>query len=334
MNLDDLFRALASDRAHHLASAGDLGVAGLVAGAVGVVVGVIAISVAVHSGRAHRKDIEEARGDIQEARSDIQKARKHIRRLRRKTLSALRLHEVLVNDPELEQGVRRIATQYDRISVEDNSDPLLLELAHRKLYDTAQFMNMASEAHITWGNDSFTLAETLASTLLALTEDKDHFWASSLVDSSFWRRATAYLKQQAEKSEAGVTICRVFIFNDKQPYDETCKAQMELQKNAGIHVTHIDETKIAGKDLVVVCRPNEDGILIPRYAMECRIDRNTGHIEHIELWVAQGLQATVVEKAWWSLHGTFALAPAVEPPLESMLEQPLESGLAADYTGA
>ncbi len=310
------------------------GLAGIVVAVVGVVVGVIAITVAVRSGRAHRRDIEQARGDIQKARSDIQKARKHIRRLRRKTLSALGLHEVLVNDPELEQGVRRIATQYYRISVEDNSDPLLLELAHRKLYDTAHFMNMASESHITWGNDSFTLAETLASTLLALTERGDHFWASSLVDPSFWRRATAYLKQQEEKSAAGVTICRVFIFNDKQPYDDKCKAQMKMQQDAGIHVTHIDETNLAGKDLVVVCRPDEKGNLVPLYAMECRVDRSTGHIENIELWVAQGLQATTVEKAWWSLHGTFALAPNVEPPLESVVTPPLESPPEPDYTSA
>ena len=284
------------------------GIAGVVAGLGGILTG-------TYFARAHHRDISRARQDIEVARRDIEKARRHIRRLRRKTLSALGLHEVLVNDEELERGVRKIATQYARIPVDDDCDPLLLELAHRKLYDAAQFMNMASEAHITWGSDAFSIVEQLASTLLGKTLPNDEFWASSVVNSEFWTRATGYLKQQEEMVQVGVKIKRVFIFDDKNPCDDEAQKHIDAQRHAGIEVTHITNPSFQPKDLVVVLRPKGTGMK-PLYAMECLLgERKT--VDHIDLWVARALQATVVAQTWWRLHGIFTSAP---PPPDPVVE--------------
>ncbi len=281
----------------------------------GIVVAAIGIFVGANYARGHRRDLQRARAEIEKAGVDIEKARKHIVKLRRQTLSALGLHEVVVTDHDLEEGVRKIATQYARVSDEHGDDPLLLELAHHKLYDTAQFMNMASDAHITWGSDSLAHAEHLASALLNATRPGDQFWASSVVDSRFWQRATAYLKQQEERAENGVEISRVFIFDADNPYDQEATQQIQRQRKAGIHVTSISEPQFLAQDLVVVLRPDDDGELIPLYAMECRLGHDK-HIDHIDLWVAPGTQSRVVEKIWWSLYGIFSMAPELDPPLE------------------
>lgn len=286
---------------------------GLIVGIVGVGIGVAGMVVGIFYARGHRGDIREARAEIQKAGVDIEKARKHIVKLRRQTLSALGLHEVIVTDPELEQGVRNIATQYARVSDEENDDPLLFELAHHKLYDTAQFMNMASDAHITWGSDSLAQAEHLASALLRATSSEDQFWASSVVDSAFWQRATAYLKQQEEHAAKKVLISRVFIFDADNPCNDEAIKQMKLQKDAGIRVTHISEPKFLAQDLVVVLKKQGDKH-VPVYAMECRLGQNK-HIDHVDLWVARGVQSHVVDKIWWSLSGVFSGAPAFDSPL-------------------
>lgn len=285
--------------------------AGVIFGIAGVVVGIGGILAGALFARTHRKDIQRARKDIEDARRNIAKARSHIRKLRRQTLSALGLHEVLVKDRELETGVRKIADQYARITLEDDSEPLLLDLAHRKLYDAAQFMNMASEAHVIWGSDTFASVEQLASTLLEHTKKDDEFWASSFVDNEFWARATAYLKQQEEKKRQGVNIKRVFIFTDANPLDDEAKAHMDAQCQAGIEVTHIADPTFQPRDLVVVLRKIA-GELAPIYAMECRFGDGK-RIDHVELWVDRGLQATAVAQKWWSLHGIFTVAPAPTP---------------------
>ena len=281
---------------------------GLIVGIAGIVVGASGILAGALFARTHRKDIQRARQDIEDARRNISKARRHIRKLRRQTLSALGLHEVLVKDRDLETGVRKIADQYARITLDDESEPLLLDLAHRKLHDAAQFMNMASEAHVIWGSDTFASVELLASTLLEHTRDKDELWASSFVDNEFWARATAYLKQQEEKKRQGVDIKRVFIFTNANPLDDEAKAHMDAQCDAGIEVTYITDPAFQPRDLVVVLR-RIDGELQPIYAMECRFGDGK-RIDHIELWVARGLQATAVAQKWWSLHGIFTVAPA------------------------
>jgi hypothetical protein len=75
-------------------------------------------------------------------------------------------------------------------------------------------------------------------------------------------------------------------------------------------VSHITEPPFTPQDLVVVLRPVK-GTLQPLYAMECRMGKNK-RIDHIELWVAQGLQASVVARIWWSLHGIFTVAQTLD----------------------
>lgn len=255
-------------------------------------------------------------------RFDLGRIRKHIVVLRKETLSALGLHEVIVADEDLERGVREVGTQFAR--VREEQDPLLLQLARRDIYKAGHFMNMAAEAHITWGSDAFSHAERLASSLLDTAQRGDELWASSLVDAEFWSRATAYLRHQEEKAKEGVTIHRVFAFEQgSEDIDsDRTKQQIELQRNAGIHVTQVEYERLPPPDLVVVLKPEKRHsaesstatMLMPAYAMECRIGSDK-RIDHVDLWAARGLQSEMVLKSWWTLHGIFLEAPDVEPPV-------------------
>jgi hypothetical protein len=276
--------------------------------AVAVAGTLVAVAVAVAVGWAHH--------------TQLARSRVRLEKVREQMLAALDLHRVVVEDKELEHAVHDIASQFARVS--EQEDPLLIRLAHRDLDKATHFIGMGAEGHITFGADAFSHAEFLASALLDTTEDGDEFWASSFVRTDFWSLATGYMRKQEEKlerQEEKVTIRRVFGFATlEEAVEDHAQAQMKRQHEIKVDVRCLIERTLAPRDLLVVLKPDQSEQMVPKYAMVCRLG-NDRRIDHIDLWAAQGLKSEMVENTWGELHDLFSksdsfpLGPAPLAPI-------------------
>jgi hypothetical protein len=271
--------------------------------------------------------------ELRRARRDIERAQHKTEELRTQMLAALELHEVIVTDEELERCVRHLSTEFSRLL--EDGDRLQIRLARREVERAAQLVRMGAEGHLMVGADTFSDAETLASIILDTTEEGDEFWASSLVDSEFWTHAAAYVRQQHEKIDDGVTINRVFVFESTAAFeDHEAQRQMTLQREAKINVEYAILPKLAARDLVVVRKRAPDftgsngdapaeiaAKLIDTYALECRVGKDK-RIEHIDLWSANDLQSEMVKRTWWTLQSIFSEAASFKPDGAQPTESP------------
>jgi len=279
----------------------------------GVVVGAMAIVLAL----VHSKTLKSIRTDITKTQDQIDKSLTATEEVRQQTLAALGLHEILVTDNDLQASVQRLSSDFAEILVE--GDPLLINLARRNLAMASQIVDMGAQGHISLNADTFEDAESLAGALLDTTSQGDEFWASSLVHSTFWTRAGAYLQQNREKITEGVTIRRVFVFDDQTAFeDEQAQKQMALQVASGIKVYYLVNPPVPAKDLVVVRKLIADSSpseFVNASGAEFQVapDRR---IDRIDIFSANTVRSKIVRdkvrNIWYELHGLSDRATAFD----------------------
>jgi hypothetical protein len=256
---------------------------------------------------------------IRSIRTEISATVSRAASLRDQVLEVADLPPIVSEDVSLMRAVQRISRDYAHIK--DGGDPLQIRLVQRYLEQTAEFVRMGSEGHLTIGADT-AVARTFASILLDTMEAGDEMWLTSVVSSDLWAYESEYLRQQEEAiSERGVQINRVFVFDTQDAYDgELAQQQIRRHLAAGVQVRYMINPRTTPRNLMVVrtrspashdARMDSGGDdLQETYAMECRV-ASDWRVDHIDLWSANERQSEAVKRAWWALQTTFAEASTV-----------------------
>jgi hypothetical protein len=265
-----------------------------IVGGVGLLLSGVAIGLAMFHGNA----ISKVNSEIQSARDQTAQNLAETRKVGQQTLQALELHELLASDEDLSGSMNSLAADYAQVLKVD--DPFLKERAEKNITQTRTYMNMAAEGHLTIGPEALAADEEIPSALLKLANRDECFWASSVVNTSFWMRASAYLQLQKERRVEGVTINRVFIFKSEAEFkDERAQDQLRLQAKKGINVHYVVNPDYTAQDLVAVARPNPDSEKEPdqvRYAAEFAVI--DGRVNGIQVWSANAGHGDRVDRIW------------------------------------
>jgi len=280
-------------------------------GTAGFVISIVAIYLAT----THAREIRRVQAAIHQTQAKTETNLEETIKIGRNTLDALHLNEVLVTDEHLAKSVKGLAADFaDVIAF---NDPLLTHRAKGDVKRANNYVHMAAEGHVTIGPEALAADLEIPSALLAITQPGDHFWASSVVSSQFWARASAYLQQQRDRIKAQVDIHRVFIFQTADLFDDHAQKQIDRQVDAGIKVHSIVEPQYTAQDIVAIARPGKssepgksaDDVL---YAAEFRVD-SEGRVTGIDIWSATAGHRDRVTELWNSLRGFYDGSTKHEP---------------------
>ena len=260
--------------------------------------GLLLSGVAIGLAMMHWRAISKVHSTIQSAEEQTTKNLVETQKVGNQTLQALSLHELLATDEQLSASINSLAADYAQVI--DVDDQFLKERAEQDINQARTYMNMAAEGHLTIGPEALAADEEIPSALLNIAERGDCFWASSVVSTAFWARASSYLQLQKERIEQGITVNRVFIFQRKEEFeDPRAKEQLRLQAKKKINVHYVVEPEYTAQDLVAVARPNPEAENEPdqvQYAAEFAVA--DGRVTGIQLWSANAGHEDRVNRLW------------------------------------
>lgn len=273
--------------------------------------------VAIVLATLHSRGISKVHSAIQVAEDQTTKNLTETRKVGSQTLQALSLHELLAKDDDLSNSVNSLASDYAKVRSVD--DQFLKERAEQDVNQARTYINMVSEGYLTIGPEALAADEEIPSALLTIANPGDCFWASSVVSTAFWARASAYLQLQKERIAEEVTVNRVFIFETKEEFKNPhAQQQLRLQAEKGINVHYVVEPKYTPQDLVAIAHPHADSDKTPddvRYAAEFAVA--DGRVTGIQVWSATAGHKDRVTRVWNILTRFYDDSESYELPSES-----------------